>query len=100
MDAIRNGAAPTAATRKLWLIVKALELRARAADAFAGGYEALDAPDGVCAFRRGDDVFVAVAAREDWSGEPPVPEGEWVDVLDGGFDWRRDGLALRARAAR
>ena len=100
MDAIRDGAAPSPETRKLWLIVKALELRAQRPEAFAGGYERLPAPDGVCAFTRGDgDVFVAVATREDWGGELPVPDGHRVDVLDGGFDWQRHGLALRARAA-
>ena len=97
MDAIRDGAAPTTETRKLWLIVRALDLRARRPEAFAGAYEALDAPEGVCAFTRGGDVFVAVAAREGWEGEPPLPDGKWVDVLDGGLDWQRDGLALRER---
>ena len=100
MDAIRGGATPTAETRKLWLIVKALELRAHRAQAFAGGYEPVEAAHGVCAFTRGDDVFVAVATREGWDCEAPVPDGEWEDVLAGGLSWGRDGLALRARAAR
>ena len=100
MDAIRGGAAPTAETRKLWLIVKALALRAERPEAFAGGYEALAAPGDVCAFTRGGDVFVAVATREDWDSEPPLPPGEWTDVLEGGPSWARDGLALRVRAAR
>jgi (1->4)-alpha-D-glucan 1-alpha-D-glucosylmutase len=99
LEEIRGGAAPTAETRKLWLILKALEVRARRPEAFTSGYQPLDAPDGVCAFTRGGDVFVGVAVREGWDGEPPLPEGEWVDVLDGGLDWRRDGLALRTRAA-
>jgi (1->4)-alpha-D-glucan 1-alpha-D-glucosylmutase len=100
MDAIRDGAAPTRETRKLWLIVKALALRAERAEAFTGGYEAIDAGDGVCAFTRDGDVFVAVATRQGWDGGPPLPDGDWVDVLEGGLDWARDGLALRARAVR
>ena len=100
MDEIRGGAAPTPETRKLWLIVRALALRAERPEAFAGGYEALEAPHGVCAFTRGGDVFVAVATREGWDCEAPVPAGDWRDMLDGGLVWARDGLALRVRANR
>ena len=99
MDEIHAGAAPDERTRKLWLIVKALGLRAQRPEAFSSGYEAIDAGD-VCAFTRGGDVFVAVATRETWADEPPLPPGEWDDVLTGGLEWKRDGLALRARAAR
>ena len=35
---VRRGAAPTDETRKLWLIVRALTLRAHRPDAFGGGY--------------------------------------------------------------
>ena len=35
---VRRGAAPTAETRKLWLIVRALTLRAHRPEAFSGGY--------------------------------------------------------------
>ena len=100
MDEIRGGAAPTARTRKLWLIVKALEQRAAHPEVFAGGYEPVEAAHGVCAFTRGNRVFVAVATREGWDCEAPVPAGTWEDVLAGGFSWGRDGLALRVRAAR
>ena len=100
MDEIRAGAEPSERTRKLWLIVRALDLRARRPEAFEDGYRAVPAAEGVCAFTRGDDVFVAVATREEWDAEPPIPGGEWDDVLAGGLEWRRDGLALRARAAR
>ncbi len=100
MVEIHAGAAPTERTRKLWLIVKALELRAQRPEAFTSGYEALDAGSDVCAFTRGGDVFVAVATRERWDDEATLPPGGWEDVLAGGLDWRRDGLALRARAAR
>ena len=60
---IKAGAAPNRETRKLWLIERLLALRARHPEAFAGGYEPLDAADGVCAYVRGGDVLVAVAVR-------------------------------------
>jgi (1->4)-alpha-D-glucan 1-alpha-D-glucosylmutase len=100
LDEIRAGAPPRRETAKLWLIVRALELRAERPQAFAGSYEPVPAPEGVCAFRRGDDVLVAVATRAGWPDSPPMPDGDWIDVLADGLDWNRHGLALRARAAR
>ena len=44
---------PTDETRKLQLIVRALTLRARRPEAFAGAYEPLDAGPDACAFVRG-----------------------------------------------
>jgi (1->4)-alpha-D-glucan 1-alpha-D-glucosylmutase len=67
---------------KLWVIREALALRARRPEAFAGAYEPLSAEAGTCAYRRGDDVVVAVPVR----GDEPVfepPPGRWRDVLDG-----------------
>src|SRR5688572_21246561 len=46
LDAVRRGAAPTDETRKLWLIVRALTLRASRPEAFSGGYTPLAAGDG------------------------------------------------------
>ena len=66
-------------TRKLHLLVRALELRARRPDAFAGAYEPLDAGDDVCAFRRGDDVMVAVPLRRG-AAVREAPPG-WRDLL-------------------
>jgi (1->4)-alpha-D-glucan 1-alpha-D-glucosylmutase len=82
LEEIRGGAAPTEESRKLWLIVRVLDLRRRRPEAFAGGYEALDAGADTCAFLRGGAVLVAVALRE---GGPAVdvPGGDWRDVLDG-----------------
>jgi (1->4)-alpha-D-glucan 1-alpha-D-glucosylmutase len=83
LDAIRNGAAPTDETRKLWLIVRALDLRGRRPDAFAGAYEPLEAGDATVAFLRGDAVLVAAVVRGD--GDPvALPAGRWRDVLGGG----------------
>jgi (1->4)-alpha-D-glucan 1-alpha-D-glucosylmutase len=77
---LRAGAAPTRETMKLYLVWKALELRARRAEAFAGAYEPLDAPDHVCAFTRGGAVLVAVPLRARATYAPP--DG-WEDVLGG-----------------
>jgi (1->4)-alpha-D-glucan 1-alpha-D-glucosylmutase len=59
---LKAGAAPTRETTKLYVLWKALGLRARRPDAFAGAYEPVDAGPDVCAFRRGD-VLVAVPLR-------------------------------------
>ena len=50
LDALRGGAAPTDETMKLFLIWRALDLRGRRPDAFAGAYEPLDAGADVCAY--------------------------------------------------
>jgi (1->4)-alpha-D-glucan 1-alpha-D-glucosylmutase len=80
---VRRGAAPTDETRKLWLIVRALTLRARRADALAGAYRPLDAGEDAMAFLRGGRVLAAVALRGDGAAID-VPAGTWHDVLAGG----------------
>jgi (1->4)-alpha-D-glucan 1-alpha-D-glucosylmutase len=94
LDALRGGAEPTRETVKLWLIWKALDLRARRPAAFAGAYTPVEAGEGTIAFERGDaEVLVAVRVRED--AEPIVaPEG-WHDVLGG--HGAAYGLALLER---
>jgi (1->4)-alpha-D-glucan 1-alpha-D-glucosylmutase len=87
LDELRAGAEPTRETAKLHVIWRALDLRARRPEAFAGSYTPIPAGDDVCAFLRGDDVLVAVALRErshvdDWS-LPSAAEGRWRDVLTG-----------------
>jgi (1->4)-alpha-D-glucan 1-alpha-D-glucosylmutase len=77
---IRAGAPPSEETHKLWLIHRALDLRARLPEAFAGSYEALEAGADTCAFVRGGDVVVAVAIRGDGT-RFELPAGEWRDVL-------------------
>jgi (1->4)-alpha-D-glucan 1-alpha-D-glucosylmutase len=79
LDAVRGGAGPTEETLKLWLIVRALDLRARRPEAFAGSYEPVDAGPDAVAFVRGGEVFAAAAIR----GEAvPAPPGDgWRDVL-------------------
>jgi (1->4)-alpha-D-glucan 1-alpha-D-glucosylmutase len=61
---LRAGAAPTRETAKLHLIMRALELRARRPDAFAGAYKPVEAGEDACVFVRGEaEVLVAVAIR-------------------------------------
>jgi (1->4)-alpha-D-glucan 1-alpha-D-glucosylmutase len=81
---VRRGAAPTAETRKLWLIVRALTLRARRPDGFGAGYTPLPAGDDAIAFLRGASVLVACALRGEPAVAIDVPAGTWRDVLGGG----------------
>jgi (1->4)-alpha-D-glucan 1-alpha-D-glucosylmutase len=110
---VRRGAPPDDETRKLWLTVRALTLRAHRPDAFTDGapYEPLDAGEDACAFVRGGEVLAAVAIRGDGAGAAvDVPAGTWRDVLDGGERrlggpvplpelLREHGLALLQRVA-
>lgn len=88
---VRSGAPLAPDDSKLLLIHRALGLRARRPDAFAGPYEPLAAPAEVCAFLRGEaEVLAAVALRGPTRGEdveielPPAASGRWRDVLGGG----------------
>ena len=65
---------------KLSTIRTLLDLRRRRANAFGGAYERLPAPDDVCAYRRGEDVVVAVATRND-PPEVELPSGRWRQTL-------------------
>jgi (1->4)-alpha-D-glucan 1-alpha-D-glucosylmutase len=110
---LMGGSPPDAETRKLWLCLRLLTLRARRPEPFAGGYEPLAAGDGACAFVRGEGLLVAVAVRD--AGVDGVlldaPPGRWRDVLRGGersFDRRvalgdvldQHGLAVLERVGR
>ena len=81
---VRRGAAPTAETRKLWLIVRALTLRAHRPKAFSGGYTPVPAGEDAVAFLRGDSVLAACALRGEPAGAIDVPAGTWRDALAGG----------------
>ncbi|WP_210495138.1 malto-oligosyltrehalose synthase [Patulibacter sp. SYSU D01012] len=89
LRALKDGAEPTDDdARKLDLIVRGLDLRARREATFGdGGYRPLDAGEGVCAFVRGDDVLVVVGVR-DWQDArlelPADLRGAWRHVLRGG----------------
>jgi (1->4)-alpha-D-glucan 1-alpha-D-glucosylmutase len=66
---LRAGAPPTRETIKLFLIHRALELRGRRPEAFAGGYTPVAAGERCCAFLRGGPRPGAAAA----SGAAPSP---------------------------
>ncbi|MGI8803148.1 MAG: malto-oligosyltrehalose synthase [Solirubrobacteraceae bacterium] len=88
LEAVAGGAPVTAETRKLALIVRALELRERRPEAFRGSYTPLDAGPDVVSFLRGDDVLVVVAVRPGPhdGASTVVRDGSWHDVLRGGAD--------------
>jgi (1->4)-alpha-D-glucan 1-alpha-D-glucosylmutase len=83
LDRVRAADAPAPGDEKIFMIVRALALRARRAPAFAGAYTPLEAGERACAFLRGDgEVLAAVALRG--PTDPVVIEaaaGTWVDVL-------------------
>jgi (1->4)-alpha-D-glucan 1-alpha-D-glucosylmutase len=86
LAALRSGARPTRETMKLHVIERALELRARRPEPFAGAYKPLDAGPDVVAFTRGEEaeVLVVVALREPELGTViDIPEGRYRNVLTG-----------------
>jgi (1->4)-alpha-D-glucan 1-alpha-D-glucosylmutase len=68
---------------KLRLIVRALELRSRRPEAFAGAYEPLDAGPDAFAFVRGGEVVAATVMRPT-DARVTLPDGEWRSALGGG----------------
>jgi (1->4)-alpha-D-glucan 1-alpha-D-glucosylmutase len=83
LEAVRHGAPPDDETHKLWLIVRALTLRAQQPRAFEGSYTPLEAGPDAVAFLREGTVLVAVRLRGE-GGSVDVPAGTWRDVLAGG----------------
>ena len=87
-------------TRKLFLTLRLLGLRARRPRPFSDSYEPLDAGPGACAYVRGGDVLTVVAVREEAAREATLadaPGGHWRDVLTGeerSFDSRQPLLPL------
>jgi (1->4)-alpha-D-glucan 1-alpha-D-glucosylmutase len=80
-----GGSPPDPETRKLFLTLRLLGLRARRPSTFrTGGYEPLDGDGHACAFLRGGDVLVVVVPRGDVrEGTLEAPKGRWRDVLRG-----------------
>jgi (1->4)-alpha-D-glucan 1-alpha-D-glucosylmutase len=78
--ALRQTAIARRDSPKLELIRALLSLRGRRHESFAGAYEPLAAGEHTCAYRRGEDILVAVAVR---GGEPEFdrPAGRWSDVV-------------------
>ncbi|HZU39551.1 MAG TPA: malto-oligosyltrehalose synthase [Solirubrobacteraceae bacterium] len=106
---LMGGSPPVAETRKLFVLLRLLGLRARRPEQFASGagYRALDAGEGACAYLRGEDVLVVVAVRDGEhagggsgaggfqapAGRLEAPGGHWRSVLRG------DEHALSGRVA-
>jgi (1->4)-alpha-D-glucan 1-alpha-D-glucosylmutase len=82
LDELVAGGRPARETVKLHVIRETLALRRRHPDAFEDAYEPLPAPPSTCAYRRGDDVIVAVPVRGD-EPEVELPPGRWSNVLQG-----------------
>ncbi len=81
---LMGGGTPDDETRKLFVTMRLLGLRARRPEPFAGSYEPLDAGPSTCAFVRSGDLLVAVAVRSGpVEGTVEVPRGQWRDVLRG-----------------
>jgi (1->4)-alpha-D-glucan 1-alpha-D-glucosylmutase len=79
---LRAGAAPERATIKLFLIERALALRARRPEAFDGAYTPLPAGEDCCAYLRGGDVLAATALRPDgYAARLEPPAGRWRNLL-------------------
>jgi len=66
---------------KLNLIRALLDLRERRPESWGGAEAPIEAGDATCAFRRGDDVLVAVPVR-DGEIEVELPPGGWRRVVD------------------
>ena len=84
LDALRGGATPARETIKLAVIQRALELRARRPEPFAGAYAPVAAGPDTVAFTRGaaSEVVVVVALREAGLGaEIAVAAGHYRDAL-------------------
>jgi (1->4)-alpha-D-glucan 1-alpha-D-glucosylmutase len=88
LDEVRAGAAPRPETRKLALIARALDLRARRPEAFeVGRYMPLDAGPRAIAFLRDRDVLVVAPIVPGGDGAdlaiPEAAAGRWRDVVTG-----------------
>jgi (1->4)-alpha-D-glucan 1-alpha-D-glucosylmutase len=84
LDGLLGGAEVDHETRKLGLIVRALDLRRRRPRAFTGGYVPLPAAHDVCAFARGGEVLVVVAVGSGAQAAVAVPTGTWRCALGSG----------------
>jgi (1->4)-alpha-D-glucan 1-alpha-D-glucosylmutase len=96
LSRLQGGSPPDAATRKLWLTSRLLQLRIRHPLAFQGDYQPLDAGESTVAFLRGGQVLAVVATRPQ-TGDGSlagVSPGPWRDVLTGRVQTLGDSVAL------
>ncbi|MBV9197371.1 MAG: malto-oligosyltrehalose synthase [Solirubrobacterales bacterium] len=82
---LMGGSPPDSETRKLFVTLRLLGLRARRPGAFlSGAYEPVDGGSRACAFTRDGDVLVVVVPHGDVDdGTLQAPSGRWRDVLHG-----------------
>jgi (1->4)-alpha-D-glucan 1-alpha-D-glucosylmutase len=83
---LMGGSPPVAQTRKLFVTLRLLGLRARRPAPFATSHEPIEAGADACAFLRGGEVLVVVGVRPDRPCEGALkglPCGRWRDVLRG-----------------
>jgi (1->4)-alpha-D-glucan 1-alpha-D-glucosylmutase len=73
--------AGAAVPHKLFLIQRALALRARRPEAFSGDYAPIEAGPDAIAFARGGRVIAAARLRGDGVRTVSLPDGKWRDVL-------------------
>jgi (1->4)-alpha-D-glucan 1-alpha-D-glucosylmutase len=83
-EALTEVLAGAAVPRKLFVIQRALALRARRPDAFAGDYAPLEAGPDAIAFARGGEIIAAARLRGDGARTVSLPDGNWRDVLSEG----------------
>ena len=87
LEEVASADGPSRETAKMFLIHRALALRERRPEPFAGAYRPLDAGETVFAYARGEAVIVVVPIRADTSSAVlRVPEelrGPWRDALTG-----------------
>ena len=97
---LMGGSPPVRETRKLFLILRLLALRARRPEPFAtGAYEPVDAGERVCAFLAAARCSSRSASRDGAAeGVSRAPEGRWRDVLRG--ESGRSAAASGRRRAR
>lgn len=85
---VMGGSPPVHETRKLFVILRLLGLRARRPQLFAtGSYEPVATGASGCTFLRGEDLLVAIALPRAQLGDADAavaaPGGRWRDVLRG-----------------
>jgi maltooligosyltrehalose synthase len=102
LDAVRDGTAePSPDVEKLTLIVRALELRRRRPEPFAGDYVPLGAGPDCIAFVRGGAVLAVATIRESGEQASIAAAGRWREVVgDAEHDLSDGVLASQLTAGR
>ncbi len=98
LDEVAAAAAPRRETAKMFLIHRALALRARRPEPFAGSYRPIAAGPAAFAFARGDAVIAATPLRPGGAAArlrvPAGLAGAWTDTLTDARVKLADGVTL------